>query len=266
MDGLLADLAVAGVLGEVGDVAVHFAVHLDAFHHFLLVGLQAAVHVVELDAGDLAGRPVVELGRKVLRELVVLAVLFPAGDDVVALFRDHPVQFRDFVRGVLQVRVHRDDDVALRGREALVEGGGLAVVAAEGDAVDGGVLLRQGEDGVPGTVGGTVVHHQDFIGPSVRFHHPADPSGELGQGFGFVIEGYDDRDIHSKSLIVDIVFAFVVARARIVEDVLHIQVAGHDSGQEAAVQEAVEPLADEGVERELVHEPADFAFVPAASS
>ena len=54
---------------------MHFAVYLDALHHLVLVGLQAAVHVVELDARDLAGRPVVELGREVLREFVVLPVL-----------------------------------------------------------------------------------------------------------------------------------------------------------------------------------------------
>ncbi len=61
MDGLFADLAVAGVLREVGDVAVHFTVDLDAFHHFVLVGLQAAVHVVEFDAGDFAGGPIIQL-------------------------------------------------------------------------------------------------------------------------------------------------------------------------------------------------------------
>ena len=263
MDGFLADLAVAGILGEIRDIAVHFAVHLDALDHLVLVGLQAAVHVMEFDARDLARRPVVELGRKVLRKLVVLAVLFPAGNDIVALFLDHPVQFRDLVRGVLQVRVHGDDDVAFRRREALVQGGGLAIVSAEGDAVDSGILLRQGADGVPGTIGGAVVHHQDLVGPAVRFHDPADPGGEFRQGFGFVIEGYDNRDIHSKLLIIDIFIGAVIARVvpRVVEGVLHIKVAGHDAGQQAAVQEAIDPLADEGVQRKFVHEPADLAFV-----
>ena len=98
---------------------------------------------MELDAGDLAGRPVIQFRRKVLRKLVVLAVLFPAGDHVIALFDDHPVEFRNFVGRVLQVRVHGDDDIALSGRETLVQGGGLAIVAAEGDAVDGGIFLCQ---------------------------------------------------------------------------------------------------------------------------
>ena len=186
MDGLLADLAVPGVLREVGNIAVHFAVNLDALNHLVPVGLQAAVHVMELDARDLACGPVIQLGGKVLREFVVLAVLLPAGDDVVTLLLDHPVQFRNLVRGVLQVRVHRDDDVPLGGREALIEGGGLAVIAAEGNAVDGGILLRQGKDGVPGTVGGTVVHHEDFVGETVFLHHPVDPGGEFRQGLGLV--------------------------------------------------------------------------------
>ena len=119
-------------------------------------------------------------------------MLFPAGDDVVTLLDNHPVEFRDFVRGVLQVRVHGDDDIALRGRETLVKGGGLAVVAAEGDAVDGGILLREFPDPVPGIVGGTVVHHQDLVGETIFFHHPVDPGGEFRQGFGLVKEGNDD--------------------------------------------------------------------------
>ena len=109
MDGLLADLAVAGVLRQVGDIAVHLTVDLDALDHLVLVGLQAAVHVMELDAGDFAGRPVIQFRRKVLREFVVLAVLLPAGNDIVALLGNHPVEFRDLVGRVLQVRVHGDD-------------------------------------------------------------------------------------------------------------------------------------------------------------
>ena len=119
-------------------------------------------------------------------------MLLPAGDDIVAVLGNHPVEFRDFVRGVLEVCVHGDDDIALCRRESLIEGGGLAVVAAEGDAADGGILGREFTDPVPGIVGGSVVHHQDLVGETIFFHHPVDPGGEFRQGFGLVKEGNDD--------------------------------------------------------------------------
>ena len=175
MDGLLTDLGVAGVLREIGDIAVHLAIDLDALHDLFLVGLQTAVHVVQLDAGDLAGGPVVELGREVLGELVVLAVLLPAAHDVVAVLLDHLVKLRDLVGGVLEVGVHGDDHVALGLLESAVERGGFAVVAAELDAVHGGVGLGEFGDAVPRTVVAAVIHHYHFMAESVRFHHAPDP-------------------------------------------------------------------------------------------
>ena len=61
MDRFLGYLGEPGVLGQVWDVPVHLAVHLDVLDHFVLVGLEAAVHVVELDSGDLPCSGVVEL-------------------------------------------------------------------------------------------------------------------------------------------------------------------------------------------------------------
>ena len=44
---LLPDVAEAVHLGDDGDVAVHLTVDLDALHHLVAVGLQAAVEVVQ---------------------------------------------------------------------------------------------------------------------------------------------------------------------------------------------------------------------------
>ena len=153
MDRFFADPAEAGVLGQIRDIAVHLTVHFDVFHHLGPVGLEAAVHVVQADAGDLAGGPVVQLGGDVLGEGVVLAVLFPARHQVVAFLADHPHHFGDFFRGVLKVGVHGDHDVPLRGGEAFIQGGRFPVIAAETDAPDGSAGLGgQVLNHVPGVV------------------------------------------------------------------------------------------------------------------
>ena len=50
MDRLLSDSCESGVLCQIWDEAVHFAVHLDVFHDFVAVSLQTAVHVMQADA------------------------------------------------------------------------------------------------------------------------------------------------------------------------------------------------------------------------
>ena len=44
---------------DVGDVAVHVTVDFDFFHYVASVGFESAVHVVQLQPGDLAGGEVV---------------------------------------------------------------------------------------------------------------------------------------------------------------------------------------------------------------
>ena len=163
VDHLLADLVEAGLLGQVGDVAVHLAIDLNVLDHLLSVGLQSAVEVVEVgDATDLARRGVEEFGGNGLRQGVV-ALLLPARDEVVALLGDHLEEGRYLVGRVLEVGVHRDDDAALRLLETAVEGRALAVVAAKLDALDAGVLLAERLHHLPGLVGGTVVDNNYFV-------------------------------------------------------------------------------------------------------
>ena len=179
VDRLLGDFAEAGVLREVRNIPVHLAVHLYVLDHLVLVGLQAAVHIVELDAGDPAGSGVVKLGRQVLGQFVVLAVLFPAGDHIITLLGDHPVHLRDLFRGVLQVRVHRDDHTSLGLGETFVKGGGLAVVAAEGYSFDPLVAFCEFLDLRPRAVGAAVVDEEDFIFIAIGVHHAPDPRQKL---------------------------------------------------------------------------------------
>ena len=117
---LLAYLVETGILGQVGDETVHFAEHFNVLYHFEAVGLQTAVEIVQVvDAAYLAGRGIEEFGGDGLRQRVVTLLLVP-GDEVVAVFLNHAVQFWNLVRRVLQVSIHGDDYIALRLLKATV--------------------------------------------------------------------------------------------------------------------------------------------------
>lgn len=147
---LLAYAGEAGVLGQVGDVAVHVAVDFDMFYHRGAVGLEPAIEVVEvLDAAYATGRGIEQLGGYGLGQRIV-ALFLVAGHQVIAFFGNHSVQLGNFVRAVLQVGVHSDDHVALGGGEARVQCRRFAVIAAEGDAAYMlGIGLAQTRDDLP---------------------------------------------------------------------------------------------------------------------
>ena len=60
-DRLFGDARKTGVLGQIRDISVHFAIDFDVFHDFVPICLEAAVHVVQTYAGDLPCCPVVQL-------------------------------------------------------------------------------------------------------------------------------------------------------------------------------------------------------------
>ena len=186
LDHLFPNFGEAFPFGDNRNVAVHFTVHLDVFHHLLAVGLESAVEIVQLDFRHAACGPVEELGGDVFGQFGVIAYLFPAGNQVVALFRDFPVEFRNLIGAVLQVGVHGDYHIALRGFKTHVQSGRFSVVPLETDAVNLSVGLLQLLDYLPGIVGAAIVHEQDFIAEVVACHYFVNPCGQLRQGFGFI--------------------------------------------------------------------------------
>ena len=65
-------------LSNDGNVTVHFAVHLNAFHHFLAISLQAAIEIVQLNARHHPRGPIEELGRDVFHQFGVVTHFLPA--------------------------------------------------------------------------------------------------------------------------------------------------------------------------------------------
>ena len=70
----LADTGVSGILSQIGDVTVHLTVNFYILYHLAAVCLEAAVHVVQLYAGDTACRGVEQLGGQVFGEDIVFTV------------------------------------------------------------------------------------------------------------------------------------------------------------------------------------------------
>ena len=113
-----------------GDEAVHLAVERVRLEDHAAVGLEGAAVVVQVKARDLANETVGDEARKLAAHGLVLAVLAPAGDDVVPLVE--LLQHRgDVGRVVLQVGVERDDDAGARVVDAGGECRGLPVVATK---------------------------------------------------------------------------------------------------------------------------------------
>ena len=110
---------------------MHLAIEPHLAQHVGAERFQAAAQVVEGQAGDAPDQPVGELRRQLAQPEAVLPLVAPAGDDV-EVFRQQALhQARDVARVVLQVAVHRDDDVAGGGVDAGLHRGGLAEVARE---------------------------------------------------------------------------------------------------------------------------------------
>ena len=147
---LLTDLAESGILGQEGDVAVHLAVNLDVLDNLFAVCLEAAVHVVQVDAGNFACGPVVYLGGYVLAQLSVIAFFLPARYQVISVLTDHADHLGNLLGAVLKVGVHGNHDITLSHVESAEQGGGLAVVAAELDALyDFGVIGPESFNNLP---------------------------------------------------------------------------------------------------------------------
>ena len=135
--------------GVYGNEAVHLPVERDALKHLPAVGLQGTAVVVQMDAARVRDEAVRHAAQEVAPDRVVLPVLSPTRDQVVSLAElgDHLADIR---RVILQVAVHRDDDLPAGVGEAGLHGGRLAVIAPEMDGLQawvGGACLVEARGG-----------------------------------------------------------------------------------------------------------------------
>ena len=113
------------------------------FTTFFPVSFQPAVEIVEFDAGNASGGGIEEFARQRFAHRVE-TLLLPSGYQIVSFLPDHPVKLGDFIRRVLQVGVHGDDHVSLRGIKPAVQGCRLPVISSETYPLDVRVFSRAG--------------------------------------------------------------------------------------------------------------------------
>jgi hypothetical protein len=168
---------------------MHLAVQFHALEHVALVRFQRTAVIVQVHAGDARDQAVGEATGQVALDRVVLAVLAPAGHDVEA-FVDLCQQFGDVFRIVLQVAIHRHDDVAAGMVHARHHRRGLPVVAPEmhdGNApVAASQIIQQGRR----TIGAAVVDQHQFPGPAELGHGRAHLLVQRGDVLLFVVDGH----------------------------------------------------------------------------
>ena len=168
-DGNLADRS-AVPTGQRRNEPVHLSVKRDVLDHFAAIRLEGRAEVVNIDAREPGQEPVGASGGNAPGQQVVNALLAPARDHVVSL-RELFQEVWDFVRVVLQVAVHSQDELARGIVETGRQGRGLAEVPAQLDyqnpAVYRGNLFQQ----LAGAVAGAIVHQHQLERVAHLLHH-----------------------------------------------------------------------------------------------
>ena len=80
------------------------------------------------DPGHFTRSPVKELTGNSFSNWIVPFFL-PAGDQIIAIFFNKTVEFRNFIRAILQICIHSNDNITLSDSKSLVQSG--SAVAAE---------------------------------------------------------------------------------------------------------------------------------------
>ena len=116
----LGDSRISRILRKIRNISVHLPIDLDALYDLVLVCLESAVHIVKSYPRNFACGGIVEFGRDVFSQFVVLTMLFPSRNNVPTVLDNHAVHLRDFLGGVLKVRIHRHHNPAFRSLESAV--------------------------------------------------------------------------------------------------------------------------------------------------
>ena len=159
------------------------------------VGVVGAAEVGDVGRGEAAQHPVDEL-RGERASPGVFAPLAPAGCDVRAV-RHGADQLREVRRLVLQVSVHRDDDVAARADESRVHRRVLAEVALEAHSLDPRVARVESLDRRPGAVARAVVHDDHLERARVALEDLDGLGHDLLYGSLLVEDGHDEGDVRA---------------------------------------------------------------------
>src|SRR5215203_5573213 len=157
------------------------------------IRVEGAAEVGDLDLREAAQHPVDHPARQRPAPRVVAGGAAPGGDVVARLDRlDEP---RNVLGLVLEVAVHRHQDLALCAGEARVHRRVLAEVALEADPVDARVGGMKSLDRGPRAVGRAVVDDEDLPRPSDAVQHRGRACDQLVDGGRLVVERDHERQL-----------------------------------------------------------------------
>src|SRR6202034_3398439 len=170
---------------------VQLAVEIDLVQDFAAIGFERGAKVVQVHARKLGHQSIGDTAWELAAEQIVGALHAPAADDVVAFLHLFD-EARNFRRIVLQIAVHRNDDLALRVIEAGFQRGGLAEITAEAHGENPGIVAGDLRKLAEGAVFAAVVDENDLKRLANRVHHIDDFDVKLRNAFELIIERDDD--------------------------------------------------------------------------
>src|SRR5688572_1158221 len=172
--------------------------HLAAHH--LVAGLHVRQHRVVKDVGEQGQQPVAEIMSE--QEDAVAAEEPGAVDDIGAAVDDQLDQLRELLRGVFEIGILNDDDVAADRVKAAADRGAFALVALLQEQSEAVAPLQVGK-AVARPVGGTVVDDDQLDAQRHRQHARDD----LVDGVPLVEDRHDDREQRRRDRRADAVLA-----------------------------------------------------------
>src|SRR6185312_856142 len=162
------------------------------------VRIERTAEVGDLDACEAPEHPVDHARGQRTAERILPNAAPPARDVVARLNRlDEP---RDVLRSVLQVAVHRHDDVAAPTRKPGMHRGMLAEVAFEPNRADTRIAAVQALERGKRPVRRAVVDEDELERPRAWLERGDRPPVELVDGGGLVIQRDDDRNVRRRQL------------------------------------------------------------------
>ena len=176
-----------------GDVPVHVAIERELLDHLGAVGLEAAVHVVEVESGREPRDGVVDQRRQRLSDGVEARIL-PAAHQVCFARLDGRDQAANLRGVVLQVAIHGHHVDAARMGETDAHGRRLAEVAAKLDRAKAGIALADGLLYLARPVAAPVVDEQALPRASEGLHRRGDFGCERVERLVLVVDCDDDGD------------------------------------------------------------------------
>ena len=167
----LADTEAFG-MGQHRGEPVQFTIKADAAHDISAIDLESAVEVVQRHAGDRADRGVEEPAGKGLPQWI-LTTLLPARDQIETLV-ELGQKAGNFRRVVLEIGVHREDEITRRRRESRCQPARLPEIPPVSQPNHSPVTLGEGLDCRPSSICRAVVDQNQLECDACRFENIGD--------------------------------------------------------------------------------------------